>query len=588
MRISAYEDDPFVRESIVRLMDPSRFSLGDDGRLILSSSLVTLTEASKIYRRNSQTNQFNPFAWNPWPAYATPNLSLDFRFPDETRFPLHKAERDAEGKVILRDGLQVWTPRDLRLGSTTAFEAAHAVKEAAESWAGRDIAWGVNGVLDIEPHAFVDFNAFYSGNTRSLFFAVVPYRLPGETDVKIFETVTSWEMVAHECGHALHHPLKPNRVPGDQGYDTWSESFGDQMVMWVSLQYRDRALKLLAETGGDLNRSSFLTRLVEAFSALTGSGTGIRDAFNDLKVSDTTDEVHDRSEVFTGAAYKIFLKIYDGLKNEFGPEEGLLEAGRIMGFFLTHATDYTPENLMTLEDVAKAYLKVDKEFFGSRYHDVIVDEFIRREIFDAESVSEWMAHEAATPKLWLNLRWPDHMIEQMLRANLDKLGIGPDFDLKLQSVTRINHFNRQSRPSREPAQTVVRAQLTRGRGEGLTPLDNHGILVFGASGRLTDYHSPLPQGDTSSLLPDVFAQTQAVMTLSRASQLRLDERGAPLSLVRKPDGQWTVEARVLRGEGLNAHLEVFTPENPRGERREVIVPPVPPHKRIPIPEDILK
>ena len=30
---------------------------------------------------------------------------------------------------------------------------------------------------------------------------------------------------------------------------------------------------------------------------------------------------------------------------------------------------------MTLEDVAKAYLKVDKEFFGGRYHAMLVDEF---------------------------------------------------------------------------------------------------------------------------------------------------------------------------------------------------------------------
>jgi hypothetical protein len=172
----------------------------------------------------------------------------------------------------------------------------------------------------------------------------------------------------------------------------------------------------------------------------------------------------------------------------------------------------------------------------------------------------------------------------MVQANQDKLGVGPDLGLKLQSVTRINHFRRGI----GPAQTIVRVQLTQGRGEGATPLDNHGILVFHASGMLTDYHSPLPPGEQASLLPDVFAQAEAITMIGQAHQLSLGERGAPLSLVRSPAGRLTVEARVMRGEGLNAWMEVFTLDNPRGERREIVIPPVPPDKRIRIAEDLLR
>jgi hypothetical protein len=342
--------------------------------------------------------------------------------------------------------------------------------------------------------------------------------------------------------------------------------------------------KLLADTHGDLNGSNALTRLGEALAALTGKGAGLRDAFHNKKVSNTSTEMHDRSEVLTGAAYRIFLTIYGELKTELGAEEALRRAGQIMGFFLTGAADYTPENQMTLEDVAKAYLKVDKEFFDSRYHAMLVDEFTRREIFDANSVSEWQAHEAANPQLWLHPRWPDQKVEELVQANQDKLGIGPGFGLKLQSVTRINH----RRPARDPEQTIVRVQLTQGRGDDATPLDNHGILVFHASGMLTDYHSPLPPGEQASLLPDALSQAQATALIGQASQLSLDERGAPLSIVRRPDGQLTIEARVMRGDGLNAYMEVFTLDNPRGERREIVIPPVPPDKRLPIPDDLLK
>ncbi|HWQ35119.1 MAG TPA: hypothetical protein VNQ79_19895 [Blastocatellia bacterium] len=518
LRISAYEDDPFVRESAVRRMDPTRFSVDDDGRPSLSGPLAAILEEDFIYRKDA-TGEFKKFAWNPWPKMPASNMQGDFRFQDEERFPLFRQERDADGKVIIRDGLQVWTPNELRLGDTTAFEAANSVKDAGETWAGRSIGWGGNGRLDIEPHVFIDFNAFYSPSTRALFFGVVPYRLRGTTEIKIFETAASWDMVAHESGHALHNALKPNVDHTDQGFNTWGESFGDQTAMWASLRNQERRQRLLAGTQGDLNRSNALTRIGEAFAALIGSGTGIRDAFNDKKISDTTDEVHDCSLPLTGAAYKIFLRIYDDLKSESEAEEALRQAGDVMGFFLTRSTDYTPENRMTLEDVAKAWLKVDREYFGSRYYRTLVDEFTGREIFDANSVNEGLAHEAAIPHLRLPRRSTDEKIEQMIQASLDEPGLSPQFGLKVQGIIR----DQRSRWGFIPSQTIVRVQLTQGRGADAAPLDNHGILVFRADGTLADYHSPLPHQGRASLMTEGFAQAQAAMLIAQASRFGLEQ-----------------------------------------------------------------
>ena len=440
VRISSHEDDPFVRESIVRRMDPSRFDLGEDGRPILSGSVVTLSEESKIYRQTTPTEAYKPFAWNPWPQQPTSNAAGDFRFPDEERFPLHRVERDLDGKIILNEGLQVWTPNDRRLGSTTTFEAAHAVKDAAEYWAARDILWGQNGLLDIEPHAFIEFNGFYSPITRTVHFGVVPYRLPGQTDIQMFETATSWDMVGHESGHAVQDTLKPNRDRTDLSFGAWAESFADQTAIWASLRNRNRVPRLLAETNGDLNQSNAITRLGEAFAALTGRGTGVRDAFHDLKVSDTSEEIHDRSQVLTGAAYKFFLTVYAGLENQQGMEEpeALRKAGEIMGAFLTRANDYTPENRVSLEDVGKAYLKVDRELFQGRYRTTLVDEFLRREIFQTGSERDWLAHEAALPRLNVPRWWPDASIEAYILSHATDLGIGPEFGLRLQSIVRTN------------------------------------------------------------------------------------------------------------------------------------------------------
>ena len=240
--------------------------------------------------------------------------------------------------------------------------------------------------------------------------------------------------------------------------------------------------------------------------------------------------------MLTGAAYKIFLQIYDELKPQLGAAEAMRQAGEIMGVFQMRATDYTPENQMTFEDVAKAYLKVDKEFFGSRYHAALVDEFTRREIFDADSVREWQAHEAALPRLWLHPQWTEAEIARMLQANQNRLGLGPDFGLKVQSVIRIASTN-SSLPTRGPAQTIVRVQLTQGRGDNAQPLDNHGILVFRPSGMLADFHTPLPADEQAPSFTDLFAQAQALAQIHQAYQLRLDGHGMPFALARKPDGQ---------------------------------------------------
>jgi hypothetical protein len=564
IKISAYIDDPFVAESEVGRMEASRFNQDENGHPLLTGKRVSLTEEDFIYRQNATTNLYEKFALNPWP-FDEANKKGNFKFADEARFPLFKLERDADGKVILQDGLQVWTPIDIHLGRTNAFAACNAARDAAEVWAGRDIAWGVDNVLDIECHAFIDFNAFYSPVTRSLFFGVIPYRLRGETEVKMFETATSWETVAHESGHALHDVLKPNVDQSDPGYGVWTESFGDQTEMWASLRDPRRVRAVLAETAGNLYTSNSLTRFVEAFAALVGVGTGIRDAFHDLKISDTSDEVHDRSQVLTGAAYKVFTLIHDDLKSNSEPDDtaALTKAGDIMGIFLTRSTDYTPENAMTLEDVGKAYLKVDKEFYGGRHQAMFADEFTRREIFSADSVEQWMAHEAAVPDLRLPKNASDKKVDKLVQANLDQLGIGPDFGLKLQSVIRDERFG----------QTIVRVQLTDGRGDDAPLFDNVGILTFRADRTLADYYSPLPEDAASSVRTRANAQT--LLLVNQAKRFGLDHRGGRLAIVRRPGGRLAVEARVMRSQGIYAWVEAFTMEHPEGERREIIIPTVP-------------
>ena len=571
MPISAYDDDPFVDSTEVEKLRSSVFHSGADGLPILSNSRIAIGDEQLIYLEDPATGDYRPFANNPWPCEPDPvntgfclppksNGKGDFRFPREERFPLHLIERGPDGRPLLdANGRQIWKPRDLHLGSTTAFEAAQAALEAVEEWSGRVIPWGKDRAPDlpqddrllfINSHAFIDFNAFFSPTLRELLFGLVPYRLVPGGPVLMFEMATSWEIAAHEAGHALQAELKPNRQFTELGYRTWGESFGDQLAMWASLRDPQRVRALLKETRGNLNGSNAMTRLGEALGGLVNDSTvALRDAFNDESVSTTTAEVHDRSRVLTGAAYRFFLAVHAETARTPG-SKALEEAGDILGTFLTRSADYVPENTMTLEDVAKGYLKVDKEFFGGRYRTVLVGEFTRREIFDAGSLSAWLAHEAAVPSLHLSPRATEQEIDELVQSNLDRLGIGPDLGLKLQSVVRDGRRG----------QTIVRVELTLGRGAGARPLGNHGILVFRANGTLADYHGPLPSG--------VSVNVRALIAL--AEEAGLGRHGTPLSIVRRPDGAFTVEARVMHGPDWKPYVKAFTLENPEGERREIV------------------
>ena len=571
--ISSYLDDPFVDSSIIKLIDPTEFAQSRDGRPTLRSNRVWITDEDVIFRKDQDSGEYVGFAWNPWPQSWT-NPRWNLTFPYEERFPLFQPLRGSDNQIVLKDGLQVWIPQDLNLGNTTAFEAVNSVKDAAEFWSGRYLAWGVDGgFLLVETHAFIDFNAFYSPSAKQLFFGILPYRLHGHSEINLLETATCWELVAHEAGHAIEHTLKPNLYPFDGSYESWGESFGDQIAMWTSLRNPERVSRLLVETKGDLNRSNSLSALVEAYAVLVGQGTGLRDAFHDLKVSDTSDEVHDRSEVLTGAAYRIFLAIYDEQRRSVRDEDALSEAGRIMGVFLAHSADYAPENRLTMQDIVKGYLKVDKEFFAGRYHTLLVNEFIRRELLEPNSLADWFAHEDALPQLWLPNWTTDPDVARFVEQNQDLLTPGPEFGLRMQSVTRIGGA---------PGKTIVRVQLTQGRGADATPLNNHGILVFRANGDLADYQSPVPGMALPGSVRDEELRARAVAALGKARQMRMQQYGVPLSIVRRADGSFSVEAHVLRGKGLNAHMMVFTPENPGGERRAVLHSPLSPKQRLKI------
>jgi hypothetical protein len=549
-------------------LSPEDFVLGPDGKptglvgpraRIVEQGIITETRLINGQQRDVQV------ARNPW-KLPTPGADGSFVFGNEPLFPPEGVQRDAQGRPVLgRDGLQIWAPRDTHLAQTTAFEGVNHASKFADSMAGRRVLIGNDGQISINTHDFVGLNAFYNPGDRGLHFGLVPYTLNGER--RLFEMATSWEVVVHETGHAIHDTLKPLVFPVDprdanpestpaQGFRQWGESFGDQLAMWSSLSDPERRQGILAENGGDMSKPSALTKMLEAFGPIPfpagpGDSSGpLRSTIHDLTVATTSPEEHERGEVLNGAMYEVFQDVFKSFKADgLTDDEALARSGDAMGKLLVRSTDYTPDNTVSLEDVGKGYLKVDKELFGGRFGASISRALEKRGIFDRGSVAEFQQHEASLPRVQLSPGATQADVERLIQQNQDALGARPGFGLSFQGMEQD-----------EQGRTIVRVGLMEGRDANAKLVGNTGTLVFRPDGTLEDSMSAWPSESLTG--------TQAKALLDEGRRLGLDRQGI-MSLVPRANGSFTVKV-FFTVQGQDAHRKIFSLDDPKGHRVELV------------------
>ncbi|TMQ89204.1 hypothetical protein ETD83_39050 [Actinomadura soli] len=169
-------------------------------------------------------------------------------------------------------------------------------------------AWNVGGNTDrisVFPHAGVGANAFYSRTAKALKFLF--FTPEGQPPTTVVHTCRSFDIVAHEMGHALLDGLKPGwlSAAGPPQTGGLHESFGDLTAIFLALAQPDQAEALIALTKANLHDKSFLADVAEEFGRALGMPSGLRNADNDLKLSQVGNEVHAISQVFTGAIYDV-------------------------------------------------------------------------------------------------------------------------------------------------------------------------------------------------------------------------------------------------------------------------------------------
>jgi hypothetical protein len=278
---------------------------------------------------------------------------------------------------------------------TDAFDAVHTFAVVRQTLTlyqralGSAVPWEWNSAtntdpLQVFPHAGVTMNAYYDRNARALKFFY--FQKPGDppTAPPIY-TCRSLDIVAHETGHAILDGLKPSWLGANNPPQTGAlhESFGDLTAIFLALSQFDQVEAVIAQTKANLHDKTFLSDLAEQFGLALGRPNGLRNADNDLTLSQVGTEVHALSQVFTGGIYDVLADIFVFERNVSQRDDAavLYDAARYLHSALLRAIDAAPATAATFADVVNQMLVVAaNDGKPVQYRNFIRNRFTLREV----------------------------------------------------------------------------------------------------------------------------------------------------------------------------------------------------------------
>ncbi|GGK37855.1 hypothetical protein GCM10010124_33310 [Pilimelia terevasa] len=269
---------------------------------------------------------------------------------------------------------------------------AAALRRAADYWGPLmplGLAWRPEVGLAL--HATMDhgddLNAYYD-RTGLVFFH---HAISG----MVVYSAESPDVVCHEVGHAVLDSLQPGlwSVASAEGA-AFHESFGDMSAILCALQLESVRAEVIAETLGDLSRTSTLSRIAEqlgwAIREINPAAVDpdcLRNAANSFFYVDPVtlpsrgpasrlcSEPHSFSRVFTGA----FLRALAGMWRQQGTTDtaSLAAVSVDMGRLLVAAVAAAPLVPGYFAQVAAHMLAADSQLYQGRYGRRLRTAFVR-------------------------------------------------------------------------------------------------------------------------------------------------------------------------------------------------------------------
>lgn len=237
--------------------------------------------------------------------------------------------------------------------------------------------------ITVFPHAGVTMNAFYSRSLKALKFFF--FTKPGSTPPQTIFTCRSLDIVAHETGHAVLDGIQPNWLSAGNPPQTGAlhESFGDLTAIFLALSQFDQIEALIAQTKSNLHDKTFLSDLAEQFGLALGRTNGLRNADNDLKLSQVGNEVHDLSQIFTGGIYDVLADIFAFERRPALRDDSvtLFDAAAYLRGLLLRALKAAPAAGATFASVINQMLSLAAaDGKPVQYRNFIRNQFTRREV----------------------------------------------------------------------------------------------------------------------------------------------------------------------------------------------------------------
>ncbi len=247
-----------------------------------------------------------------------------------------------------------------------------------------DWQWGPEPI-SVYPWAGIEPNAYYSRSERALRFFY--FRPNGDESAPFIYTCRSFDIVSHEVGHAVLDSLRPGYLDSEHPQTGGlHESFGDLTTIFTMLAQMDQCETIIAESKGNLHAKTFFPVLAEQFGESLGRTAGLRNADNDLKMSQVSNAVHDISKVFTGAVYDILSDIFDDYQkpDKYDQAETLFRVGKHMTALIIQSILKGPKKNATYQDIANAMIEIEPI---EKWKEFIQKEFTEREILGSSSAS---------------------------------------------------------------------------------------------------------------------------------------------------------------------------------------------------------
>ena len=254
---------------------------------------------------------------------------------------------------------------------------------------GRRLQWAFGAPqLLVIPQAGEWANAYYERETHSLQFY---YFTPADGAGTVY-TSLSRDIVAHETAHAILDAIAPDI------YDALSpealalhEAFADMTAVIMSINSPVLAATVIAQTKGDLSRSTALSRIAEQFGFERLGKFSLRDISepHNLDKANLSDP-HELSTVLSSALYAMLVQIYEHLCQTGNNQETALRlAGGHLANMIFRGLDYLPPGEISFADYGRAILAADELAFpeNEQYREFLRDAFVSRKIATRESLN---------------------------------------------------------------------------------------------------------------------------------------------------------------------------------------------------------